>query len=131
MTTTSTAASIDERFRPLARAGVASVVVDGQAVVHGPGPDRLAVLNPTATLVWQCCDGSGTVAEIAADAAAVFAAPPRAVLRDVLDVVRRFAAQGLLEGVAADGDPASMIVGPSAAGPAGAVPRALVDPPSP
>ena len=67
------------------------------------------VLNPTAAIVWQCLDGTGSVGEIVGDIADVFERDHDEVRDAVLEVVRRFGRQGLLEGVgiAPDDGPAS------------------------
>jgi hypothetical protein len=92
---------IDGTFVPSVRPTVADVEIDGEAVLYDETRAAVHVLNDTAALVWACCDGTGTVASIAADIAAAFRMEPDSVLADVIDVVRRFAREGLLVGIAA------------------------------
>jgi hypothetical protein len=92
---------IDGTFVPSVRAAVADVEIDGEAVLYDESHAAVHVLNDTAALVWACCDGSDTVAAIASDIASAFRMEEGTVLADVIDVVRRFAREGLLEGVSA------------------------------
>jgi Coenzyme PQQ synthesis protein D (PqqD) len=82
-------------LRPRAAADAATVVLDGEAVIHRAA--RVHTLDPVATLVWRCCDGEASVAEIAADLAVGFGADPRTVQRDVEVTVAELAGLGLLE----------------------------------
>jgi hypothetical protein len=84
---------VDGSFVPRARP-VASVVVDGEAVLHHAG--ALHHLNPTATVVWQCCDGEVTVDALAVELAEAFAVDVDTARGDVLTVVADLAAAGLL-----------------------------------
>ncbi len=82
-------------LRPRAATDATTVVLDGEAVIHRAA--RVHTLDPVATLVWRCCDGSASVAEIAADLAAGFGADTRTVQRDVERTVTELADLGLLE----------------------------------
>lgn len=79
---------------PRARVDVASVVLDGEAVIHHRG--RVHVLDPVATLVWQCCDGHATVDEIVVELAAVFSVPAETIGRDVHAAIEQLAELDLL-----------------------------------
>ncbi len=110
---------VDGSFVPRARADVASVALDGEAVIHDHG--RIHVLDPTATLVWRCCDGDASVIEIAAELADVFSTPPDQVRADVEVAISRLAELGLFvdtTGTAAAADEAARLD-----------PEVLVDPP--
>jgi hypothetical protein len=102
-------------LRPRAAADATTVVLDGEAVIHRAA--RVHTLDPVATLVWRCCDGSASVAEIAADLAAGFGADARTVQRDVEAAVSELADLGLLEPAVPEADPPGVTVEP------------LVDPP--
>jgi hypothetical protein len=78
--------------RPAARGLGEAVEVDGDVVTVVDG--RIHVLNPTAALVWRCCDGRTPVATIGRDLAAAFGA--EAAARDVAAVVEDLAAAGLV-----------------------------------
>ena len=86
-------------FVPVRRSDVSIVEREGEMVLVDPLTGAVHVLNPTAAIVWQCLDGSGSVDEIGIDIADVFEQGERAVQEAVLEVVRRFGRQGLLAGV--------------------------------
>lgn len=96
---------IDDSFVPRARAGVASVVLDGEAVLLDEDTSAMHTLNPTATLVWDCFDGTGSIAEIVDDLVEAYPMDRAVVARDVLDLARQLGRQGLLEGVAPEVPP--------------------------
>ena len=92
------AEAIREDSTPSRSPRVESVELDGQAVLYLESSNAMHVLNPTATVVWFCLDGNGTVSEIARDISDAFGADPETVKADVLRVVREFADDGLLSG---------------------------------
>jgi hypothetical protein len=94
--------SIRPTFVPQQRDEVASVEVDGEAVLYDERVGSLHVLNVTAALLWQCFDGTGSIDDIAADMADAFGTDPSVVRKDVLKITRQLGRQGLLAGVAPD-----------------------------
>ena len=100
---------IDPSTLVVARSDVASVELDGEIVLYDDGRRRLHRLNPTASTLWQCLDGSATLGEIAADMAEAYDVELTEVLPEVLSLTRSFAAEGLLEGL----DPASVTEAPN------------------
>jgi hypothetical protein len=107
---------VDGDFVPRARA-VPSVLVGGEAILHHAG--SIHHLNPTATIVWQCCDGEATVDTLAAELAGAFGVEVDTARTGVLTTVAELAAAGLLR--AADGvddvlaDPLAVLVDPDEA----------------
>lgn len=79
-----------------ARPDVTQVEVDGEIVLYDDTTNVMHRLNPTAGQVWHCLDGSGSLAEIAADLAEVYAVDPQQVLTEVVATVRQFGSAGLL-----------------------------------
>ncbi len=67
---------------------------DGEAVLALG--DDLHLLNPVASLVWQCCDGASSAGEIAGDLAEVFGADPGMLQSDVEKAIGEFKSAGLL-----------------------------------
>jgi hypothetical protein len=94
---------IDGSFVPAAQTDVASVLVGNEIVLGRIAPGtryvQTAALNESGSVVWQCFDGSGTIDEIAADIADVFAVDLEAMRADVLTVARDVGAFGFLVGV--------------------------------
>ena len=93
------ASEIDHGFVPAQAAAAYTVELDGEAVVLDEALNRLHHLNPMATLVWACFDGTGTIDEIARDLADAFVSSPDAVRDDVLALARQLGEEGLLEGI--------------------------------
>jgi hypothetical protein len=60
------------------------------------------VVNPTGLLVWQCLDGTSSLADICRDLADVLDAPFETVLADTVAVVRQMAERDLLRTPDAD-----------------------------
>ena len=91
--------AITADFVAIARLDVVSVEVDGELVLYDDERQVMHRLSPTASALWQCLDGLGTLAEIAADIAAVYSAQPGQVLSDVVQATRHFGEEGLLVGI--------------------------------
>ena len=91
--------AITDEFVATARPDVVGVNVDGEMVLYDDSRRVMHRLNPTATAIWLCLDGSGTLAEIALDMADVYRVDPAQVLSGVIDMVREFGSKGLLVGV--------------------------------
>jgi len=86
-------------FVPRQRAGLSAIEIEGEGLVYDETSNAWHLLNPTGYVVWLCCDGNGTVEEIAQDVSSVFQQDIDAVRSGVLDAVRELGRQGLLEGV--------------------------------
>ena len=93
------AADIDPTFVPRRSAATCTEVLDGESVILDDAANLLHHLNATATVVWTCFDGSGSIAEIAADLAHGFGTDPDATVADVVALARDLGAAGLLDGV--------------------------------
>jgi peroxiredoxin len=95
--------SIDGRFVPTARPGVAAVLVGREVVLgriaEGTAALQTAALNESGAIVWQCFDGSGTIDEIATDIATVFGTEVAGVRADVVELARAVGGAGFLVGV--------------------------------
>ena len=83
---------------PVARVDVEHVVIDGEAVIYDARGEAIHHLNATATVVWQCCDGAGTLEELVDDLAASYHAPRPEIDTDVRALLTDLAARGLLVG---------------------------------
>src|SRR4051812_6189000 len=94
-------------LRPRVATDATAVVLDGEAVVHRAG--QVHTLDPVATLVWRCCDGSASVAEIAADLAVGFDTDPATVRNDVDATIAALDGLGLLAPDAVSGPDGSAL----------------------
>jgi hypothetical protein len=94
--------AIDGTFVPVARRGVAGVELEGEGLLYDEDRTSWHLLSPTAMVIWQCCDGSGTVEELAQDLAKAYQADLEPVRVGTLEAVRQLAHEGLLEGVQGD-----------------------------
>jgi hypothetical protein len=90
---------IDGSFVPEARPTVGTVELEGEAVLLDEATGSLHLLNPVATVVWACFDGSGTIDELVADLSEAFGADAEQVRDDVVGLATELAGQGLLVGV--------------------------------
>lgn len=82
---------------PHTRPDVALRRVGSEWVLFDAARDRAHVLNLTAVVVWTYCDGAHGPDAMAEAIARDVSSPDAAVIRrDVEDVLRRFAAEGLL-----------------------------------
>ena len=126
---------LDAGFVPHQHSAVASIELDGEAVLYDDITGALHVLNPSASVLWACFDGTGTIGELADDLAEAYSVDREQVLADALETARQLGRAGLLEGVAREGeyelhdhhlDDAAAPV----AEPAPAEPRFLTEPPS-
>ena len=101
-----TADDIDDAFIPLSRPDVASVGIESEIVLGriaaGTQYVQTCALNESGAVVWQCFDGTGTIADIAADIAEVFGVECAAVSADVVALARNVGALGFLVGVRED-----------------------------
>lgn len=95
------AADLDASFVPRRREHVITAELDGEAVLFNEDTGRIHALDRIAALVWSCLNGA-TVRAIAAELAGAFEVDWVVVEADVLALVRRLCAEGLIAGVAAD-----------------------------
>ena len=96
--------AVDATFVPRQSRFVASVELDGEAVLYDSITHALHVLNPSASVLWACFDGSGTIAELADDLAEAYRADRAIVLDDTVATVRQLGRAGLLVGIAREGE---------------------------
>ena len=85
------------RSFPKARDELTIVHLDGESVVYDGSSGDLHHLNTSATAVLDLCDGTSTIAELAADLANVFGVPSERVEPDVRSLLRQLRRADLLE----------------------------------
>lgn len=76
--------------------GVASVTLDGEAVVYSERTTGVHLLDPIATLVWERMDASRPLSAVIAELAEEFQLDPDAIADDVRNLVLRLNQQQLL-----------------------------------
>jgi hypothetical protein len=85
-------------LKPKVRDDLHVVEIEGEAVVYDKRRVDLTHLNAAATVVFNLCDGTGTVKEMSEDIAQVFRVPEDQVQRQVRSVLRQFKESGYLDG---------------------------------
>jgi PqqD family protein of HPr-rel-A system len=85
-------------LKPKVRTDLTFVQIDHEAILYDPESVRLHHLNPSAALIFQLCDGSGTVEELARDIAEELGLPENDILQQVQQVVGHFEHSGILDG---------------------------------
>jgi len=81
---------------PRARGDVEQVVIDGETVIYDPVDEAVHHLNATATVIWRCCDGHGTVDELVAELVTTYGAPAQQVGTEVRALLDDLARRGLV-----------------------------------
>jgi PqqD family protein of HPr-rel-A system len=84
--------------KPKVRDDLSVIDLDGELVVWDGETGDVHYLNPTASIVFELCDGSGTVEELATDIARAFGMPVERVEEDVRAIVGQYREAGLLRG---------------------------------
>ena len=86
--------------RPLRRAGTSAVELDDNLALYDDVGQLLIVLKRTAAAVWDLCDGSASVDDMARWLSKAHDAEPEVVGEDVRQTVRKLAELGLVEDAA-------------------------------
>ena len=86
---------------------VASAKVGEEVVLLDARSGALRTLDPLGGLVWACFDGASTIDEIVTDLSEEFKSDRDAVRRDVIDLTRTLARDGLLDVVALQSEAAA------------------------
>ncbi len=81
---------------PLRRPDLMTRLIEGEVVILDREAGKVHQLNPTASCIWNNCDGSSSVGLIAERLAAMFDVAPEAALRDVEVLVGELQGLGLL-----------------------------------
>jgi coenzyme PQQ synthesis protein D (PqqD) len=82
--------------RPTKAAGVLDeLLADGSMVLFSPRGQQIITLNPTAALIWECCDGAHSIAAIADEVREVFPDAP-AIERETSALLDALRAKGVV-----------------------------------
>jgi hypothetical protein len=86
-------------MKPVRKPGITAKNIGGEMLLYSAEEEAIHVLNPTAELLWELCDGEHTVASMEQAIRANFSVTDE---RDVAGDIRRtlevFAAKGLIIG---------------------------------
>jgi hypothetical protein len=95
-------ADVHDAFAPRRRPDVTSVELDGEGVLYSDSV--IHRLDAIATVLWNCFDGTVTVAELVDDLCSVYPDTPAADVRaGVYECIRTLGSEGLLANVTPDG----------------------------
>jgi hypothetical protein len=83
--------------KPKTREDLHFLEIDNEALLFDPADKSIHHLNLITKLIFELCDGKGTISETACGISEAFNAPLEDVERDVRRVVRDFRTNNLLE----------------------------------
>jgi Coenzyme PQQ synthesis protein D (PqqD) len=86
----------DER-RPKRREDLNYRTIDGETLILNRQDGRLHQLNPTASFIWDCCDGNSNLADIVGRLARAYEVDPNTARKDVEEVISNLRSSNLLE----------------------------------
>jgi hypothetical protein len=132
--------SIDGSFAPQRNVAVQLVPVGSEAILVD-GASGLHILNATASLLWECFDGSVTLSELADEIATEMEVPRDQVLEGTILIAQDFVARGIVSDarapvveptdISSDKETASAVPTEPLPAPAPVTgPRVLADPPN-
>jgi len=85
------------KYTPVQRETVSVEEVDDGLVLIDTVTDEVHLLNGTAALIWEFCDGSHSIEDIAGEIQDVFEKDLPGISRDIHDLVASLKMKGLLE----------------------------------
>ncbi len=85
------------RICPKRRPDLSVRVIEGETVVLDRQAGLIHQLNPTASFIWERCNGNATVADIAKELSDAFGVDPETAAQDVTAIVRQLYELTLLE----------------------------------
>lgn len=126
---------LDGSFVAERRRSVATVEVEGRAILLEGKTGSIQLLDPVATAVWTLLEEARRVEDLVADLGAMYGADVDVVRGDVIGFVRQLGRDGMLEGVTPDRPDDDGQVDPNSrpgrrAAPHPPEPRFLAEPPS-
>jgi hypothetical protein len=89
--------TVPDGYRPRRREGVLDIDMGDGFILFDDASSLVHHLNPSATLIWQLCDGTGSVADLARDIAAEYELDEPTIRGQVADVIAEFDALELVE----------------------------------
>jgi hypothetical protein len=84
--------------KPIRKSGITVKDIGGEIFLHDNEGKAIHVLNSTAQLIWDLCDGQHTPAEMETVIRERFAVPDgHDVMRDINQTLKTFVAKGILQ----------------------------------
>ena len=71
--------------------------IDGELLLFHPGQTTIIYCNPTASLIWQLCDGRHTVQDIIQLLSAAFPEAATSIPAEIETTLQQFAQHGAIE----------------------------------
>ena len=88
---------IDQSKQPRQKAGYQLEALDGELLLYHVSDTKILYLNPTASLIWQLCDGERTVGDIVAVLGDAYPEVGDALLGDVEAALAELSEQAVIE----------------------------------
>jgi len=86
----------DEGYRPSVRHDLQYRELEDGGVIYDTAAERIHTLNVSAAYIWNCCDGSRNLSDIAAKLNEQVDVSLEQALKDVTEAVTYFEREGLL-----------------------------------
>jgi len=87
---------LDESSVPVVREDLQYRELDDGGVVYDTASERIHTLNLTAAFIWNCCDGSHTLLQIASELNQSANVSLEKAVEDVREAITYFQKEGLL-----------------------------------
>ncbi len=90
---------MDKDYRPLGKSGIERRQMGSETILYNPQNDKVSLLNETASLVWEMCDGKHTLSDMEAKIRKSFVNIPkdRDVIADIKAALEQFRKDGILQ----------------------------------
>jgi PqqD family protein of HPr-rel-A system len=89
-------------YQPEKAADVLELDMEDGFILFNHDSSLVHHLNPSAAIIWQLCDGSATISELAADVSAEFHLDRDETIKQLVGVIAELDALGLVKNAAAD-----------------------------
>jgi PqqD family protein of HPr-rel-A system len=89
-------------YQPEKAADVLELDMEDGFILFNHDSSLVHHLNPSAAIIWQLCDGSATISELAADVSAEFHLDGDETIKQLVGVIAELDALGLVKDAAAD-----------------------------
>jgi PqqD family protein of HPr-rel-A system len=95
--------TVPVEYRPEKAADVLELDMEDGFILFNNDSSLVHHLNPSAAIIWQLCDGSATISELAADISAEFHIEEGETVKQLVGVIAELDALGLVKDATDDG----------------------------